>query len=89
MMETGEEPEQGVSLLSRTVQCEGHELHIHIYADDEGEWILEVVNERGDITGWTYPFRTERGALREALKAIREEGLQEFLSDPPWRQPMT
>jgi len=79
-----EELDAGVSSLSRTVRCEGQELHIDIYEDGEGQWLLAVTNQNGVTTHWFDPFSTEQLALGAAMKAIREEGLAGFGMEQPY-----
>jgi hypothetical protein len=87
-MKRKEPPEEGpkMSPLCRTVPKDGSELEIHIYEDGEGGWLLEVVNEENTSTAWREPFETEQAALDEALKTIRENGLEYFRESEPWRQ---
>ena len=75
-----------MSPLCRTVNCEGKELEIFIFEDGEGGWLLEVVNEQGTSTAWTEPFKTDKAALKEALKTIKEEGLEGFKMEQPYKR---
>jgi hypothetical protein len=77
--------EPRVSLLSRTVTCEGRDLYIDIHEDESGGWLLAVSNEQGVTSHWTEPFKSESGALKAALKAIKEEGLEGFHMEQPWK----
>ena len=82
-MDELEEPR--CSPLSRTVKCRDALLHIEIYPDGEGGWYLAVMNEQRVASHWTEPFKTERSALREALKTIREEGPEGFVMETPYK----
>jgi len=66
------------SALSCTVQEDGRALRIEIYRLEATDWSLEVVDEEGTSTVWDDLFPTDREALDEALKAIREEGFIAF-----------
>ena len=68
------------SALSRTIREGGTEIHIDIYRLETTDWSLEVVDETGASTVWDDLFPTDRAALDEALKTIREEGIRTFLS---------
>ena len=82
-MDELEEPRR--SPLSRTVKCRAALLHIEIYADGEDGWRLAVTNEQRVTSHWTESFKTEKSALREALKAIREEGPEGFAMETPYK----
>jgi hypothetical protein len=82
-MSDKQEPE--MSPLSRTVHCGGQELYIDIYKDSEGKWALAVTNEQGVTSHWTKQFRSDRSALRAAMKTIREEGLEGFHMEQPYK----
>jgi len=69
------------SALSRTIQEDGIELRIDIYRLETTDWSLEMIDERGTSTVWDDLFPTDQAALDEALKAIHEEGIRNFLSD--------
>ncbi len=63
-------------------------MHIHIFEGEQGEWLLEVIDPTGYMTGWTESFSTDQAALHEAARAIEEEGITSFIgrfSDEfPW-----
>ncbi|MFC6634691.1 hypothetical protein [Microbulbifer taiwanensis] len=54
-------------------------VHIDIYEDGEGGWLLEIVDENNNSTVWEDSFDTEQEALEEALDALREEGIGTFV----------
>lgn len=75
-----------MSSLCRTVTKDGWNLEIFIYADGQGQWLLELVNDADVSTCWTEPFETEQDALDEALKAIEEYSIEYFHEPQPWRE---
>ena len=66
------------SALSRTIREDGTEVRIDIYRLETTDWSLEVVDETGTSTVWDDRFSTDKAALDEALKTIREEGIKHF-----------
>ena len=58
-------------------------MRVDIYADGEGGWLLEAVDEYGNSTVWDDPFPSDREALEEALKAIDEDGIDSLIGSPP------
>jgi hypothetical protein len=82
-MDELEEPR--CSPLIRAVKCRETLLHIEIYEDGEGGWFLAVMNEQRVTNHWTESFKTERSALREALKTIREEGPKGFVMETQYK----
>jgi len=65
--------------LSREITVEGYNLKIDIYRlEDNPTWSLEVVDEDGTSTVWVDLFDTDKAAIDEALKTIKEEGLSAF-----------
>jgi hypothetical protein len=57
------DPLPEASPLSRSVTCEGKTVRIDIYANGEGGWILEVVDQHGNSTVWDASFETDQDAL--------------------------
>ena len=82
-MDEAEDP--NMSPLSRAVKCQGRLLHIDIWKDTEGRWSLAVTNEQRVTSHWTKSFRTDRAALREALKTIKDEGPEGFSMETPYK----
>ena len=72
-----------LSPLSRTVKLGGWELEVEINKEGR-KWRLEVIDERGTHNVWTELFTTEQAALDEALRAIREEGVESFSMELPY-----
>ncbi len=73
------------SPLCRTVTSDGRTVRADIYTHDNGGWILEVVDEFNDSTIWDDPFATDQAALDEALRTIREEGIDSLIGLPSAR----
>jgi hypothetical protein len=65
--------------LSRTITRDGVTVYIDIFEDDEGGWVLEVVDEYNNSTVWNDPFDTDEAALQEALDSIEKEGIVSFI----------
>lgn len=63
------------SPLCRTVTDAGHTIQVEIYRGPESAWTLEVVDEFNNSRVWDDQFSTDREALEELLRTIREEGL--------------
>lgn len=72
-------PEIVYSPLCRTIEREGHSVEVHIYADGEGRWILEIEDLFGNSTVWDNVFQTDRDALEEAVKTIYSEGIESLI----------
>lgn len=79
------EQETEMSPLSQTVTCEGQELCIEIYRDNEGKWSLAVTNHCGVTSHWTKQFTSDKSALKEAMKTIKKEGLEGFHMEQPYK----
>ncbi len=67
------------SPLSQAVERDGRSVKVDIYDDGKGGWLLEVVDEFGNSSVWDQSFETELDALDEALKTIREEGIESLI----------
>ncbi len=67
------------SPLSQAVERDGRSVQVDIYDDGKGGWLLEVVDEFGNSSVWDQSFETEQDALDEALKTIREEGIESLI----------
>lgn len=74
-----EQPVSKDSPLSRTYSDGDHKVDIDIYADAEGGWLLEIVDENNNTTVWEDVFETDEEALQEALDALKEEGIGAFI----------
>ena len=73
------------SPLAQSVTRDGKTVHVEIYEDGAGSWLLEVVDEYGNSTVWDDPFSTDQDALDEVLKAIKEDGIDSLIGMPPDR----
>ncbi len=67
------------SPLSQVIERDGRSVKVEIYEDGTGGWLLEVVDEFGNSSVWDQSFETEQDALDEALKTIREEGIESLI----------
>ncbi|MFU8821107.1 MAG: hypothetical protein ACNA8G_06075 [Gammaproteobacteria bacterium] len=61
---------------------EGQGVRLDIVATQlrDGRWNLAVINERGVHSIWYESFASAEVAFEVALKAIEEEGIEEFVS---------
>ncbi|WP_105101835.1 hypothetical protein [Microbulbifer pacificus] len=79
------------SPLCRAYSDGNHTVNIDIYEDGEGGWLLEIVDEHNNSTVWEDAFDTDEEALREALDALKEEGVGAFIgpaeSSGSWEAP--
>ena len=64
-----------MSPLSQVVSRDGLSIRVDIYKNEQGRWLLELVDEYGNSTVWDAPFKTDQAALDEALDTIDKEGL--------------
>jgi hypothetical protein len=71
-----------VSDLSQSLTREGKTVQVEIYGDGGNGWLLKVVDEYGNLTGWTCSFGSEQAALDEVLKTIDEEGMDCLIGPP-------
>jgi len=70
------------SPLSQSVTRDGKAVRVDIYGDGEGGWLLEVVDEFGNSTVWDDSFSSDRDALDEALRTIKEDGIDALIGLP-------
>jgi hypothetical protein len=66
--------------LGTTLEEDGYTLKINICKLPESDWVLEVIDEKGNSTVWEDSFVTDEAALAEAIDAIRAEGFEAFTS---------
>ncbi|MDZ7754199.1 MAG: hypothetical protein U5S82_21825 [Gammaproteobacteria bacterium] len=59
---------------------DGIRLDIVVTKMGNDEWSLAVFNERGIFSTWCEYFQSPDIAIRTAIKAMREEGIEEFTS---------
>lgn len=68
-----------ISPLSRSVTEKSHTVQVDIYRGLDTDWTLEVVDEFGNSTVWDDTFTSDKAALDEALRTIREEGIESLI----------
>jgi uncharacterized protein len=73
----------GDSPLSCKVARDGTEVSIEIYADGDGRWILEVVDEFHNSNVWDEVFATDAAALEAAMRVIETHGIASLIGPPP------
>lgn len=66
--------------VSKELYIEGHLLTVHACFEGESQWSLSVQNEKGVTTHWDDCFSSAQDAINAALKAINEEGVDEFMA---------
>ncbi len=71
-----------MSPLCRSITDKGHTIRLEIYRGPDTDWTLEAVDSSNNSTVWDDLFATDQAALDEALRTIREEGI-ESLVEPP------
>ena len=70
------------SNISEEIEKDGLKVTIEVYkAEEEGGWILEIVDEGWNSTLWDDLFPSAKEALDEGIKAIDEDGIQSFIAD--------
>ena len=65
-----QEPDFIESPLSQSVVRNGVKVQVDIYRDEEGGWILEVVDAANTSHVWDDKFATDQQALAAALRAL-------------------
>lgn len=71
------------SPLSQEITRDGYTIRVEIYADGEGRWILEAVDEYLNSTVWNVHFETDQAALDELYRTIEDEGFDSLIGEPP------
>jgi hypothetical protein len=71
-----------MSPLCQAITDNGHTVRIEIYRGLETDWTLEAVNASNNSTVWDDLFPTDLAALEEALRTIREEGIESLVEAP-------
>jgi hypothetical protein len=54
-------------------------VRIDVYPDDQGRWLLEIVDEHWNSTVWDEPFDTAEEAIKEGITSIEDEGMDTFI----------
>ncbi|SIR16458.1 hypothetical protein [Solilutibacter tolerans] len=70
------------SPLCRSVTANGHTVRLEIYRGPDTDWTLEAVDEFNNSTVWDDLFATDQAALDEALRTIRDEGIESLIGPP-------
>jgi hypothetical protein len=71
-----------MSPLRQSVTDKGHTIRIEIYREPDTEWTLEAVDASNNSTVWEDLFATDQAALEEALRTVREEGIESLVGPP-------
>ncbi|MDZ7662721.1 hypothetical protein [Thiohalophilus sp.] len=66
--------------VEKKLYIEGHLLTVHACFEGDSQWSLSVQNEKGVTTHWDENFSSAQNAINTALKAINEEGVDEFMA---------
>lgn len=64
----------------KELHIQGHILTVCAFYEEEFGWFLSVQNEKGVMTNWVESFSTAEEAINTGLKAINEEGVDEFMA---------
>jgi hypothetical protein len=67
--------------ITKEIEKDGMKVTLEVYKNDDGRWILEIVDEGWNSTVWDNLFPTAKEALDAGIKAIEEEGIQAFIGD--------
>jgi hypothetical protein len=70
------------SPLCRSITENGHTIRLDIYRGPDTDWTLEAVDSSNNSTVWDDLFSTDQAALDEALRTIREEGIESLVGPP-------
>lgn len=76
------DPEIVHSGLSRMITIDAITVDVSIYRlEEDAEWTLEVINDRGTSIAWQETFGTEEDAYQAFQLTVAQEGMQTFLDD--------
>lgn len=70
------------SPLSRDVTDNERTVRLEIYRGADTGWTLEAVDEFNNSTVWDDSFSSDQAALDEALRTIRDEGIETLIGPP-------
>lgn len=70
------------SPLCRSITENGQTIRLDIYRGPDTDWTLEAVDSSNNSTVWDDLFSTDQAALDEALRTIREEGIESLVGPP-------
>jgi len=71
-----------LSPLCQSMTDKGHTVLLDIYRGPDADWTLEAVDASGNSTVWGDLFPTDQAALDEALRTIRDEGIEVSVGSP-------
>lgn len=74
-----EEHEVKMSPLSKEHTVDGKTVRIDIYENSQGGWILEVTDEYNNSNLWDDHFETDKDAMNEFMRTIKEEGIMSLI----------
>ena len=74
-----EEFEIKKSPLCQEISSGGRTVEVEIYEDEDGSWILEVVDEFNNSTVWDDTFETDSAALTEVKRTILSDGIDSLM----------
>ena len=69
--------------LSKEIRKDNKSVRIDVYSDNEGGWLLEIVDEYWNSTCWDEPFKSAQEAMDAGINAIENEGIESFIGSPP------
>lgn len=72
--------ESGATEVTKELHIQGHILTVSAFYEGEAGWSLSIQNEKGIMTNWFDYFPTAEEAINAGLKAINEEGVDEFMA---------
>ena len=74
------DPNLVTSGLSGSQSKDGVSVEVNIFRlEDEGQWTLEVVNEKGTSIVWDAQFADDDAAFRAFEQVVADEGMATFL----------
>ena len=71
-----------MSPLCQSITDKEHTVRIEIYRGENSDWTLEAVDASNNSTVWDDLFATDQAALDEALRTVREEGIESLVGPP-------
>lgn len=62
------------------IDIDGYRFEVQIFrAENEAEWLLEVIDEVGTSHVWDETFEDDREAFDAAVQTIEKEGVHDFI----------
>ncbi len=65
--------------IYKEIHQDGKTVCIRIEYAEEFGWLLSISDKKGNSSGWNETFPTSNAAMQEALDAIKNEGIDEFI----------